>query len=470
MTRYEVASTRSARGRRALFPLAVLMTAAMFALLGNGFDSAADPALANDRDLHPLLTAGTGLLVHQGGTTATTTLEITSPTGPAFGNLLVVIASATPPFGYTLQPGINIDSVTQTAGPTSTPACAPLGTTDVFCFFSPQMPPGSSITLTIVISFDVALPSGTNFALQFDAINLSGGGGAGSVFDEYVIGEADLGDAPDPTYPTLGASNGALHVLDGVTFLGASVDAELDGQPNGTATGDDLDGNDDDDGVTFTSSIVQCFPTTLSVEASVAGLLNAWLDFDGDGSWEGPGEQIFTDTPLAPGSNPLTFVVPCGAVPGETFARFRMDTGGGLSPTGLAIDGEVEDYQVTTEADPDPAVVVVPPPVPPPGPGPRRGAIANPPPGEVSFEALIFDFPTDTHTATVNWGDGSPPEVLVVDQGAHSAALSHTYAASGSYGVVVTVEDARGGTGLGLKTVTINVGDAGSGGGPRRTR
>ena len=40
--------------------------------------------------------------------------------------------------------------------------------------------------------------------------------------------------------------------MDGVTFLGAGVDHDADGQPGPTALGDDqADGNDDEDGVVF---------------------------------------------------------------------------------------------------------------------------------------------------------------------------------------------------------------------------
>ncbi|MCU0611672.1 MAG: hypothetical protein MUE60_07795, partial [Candidatus Eisenbacteria bacterium] len=60
--------------------------------------------------------------------------------------------------------------------------------------------------------------------------------------------QLDLGDAPDPSYPTLLASDGARHITGSAVYLGAGVDAELDGQPNAGATGDDLAG-DDEDGV-----------------------------------------------------------------------------------------------------------------------------------------------------------------------------------------------------------------------------
>src|SRR5262249_13435913 len=50
--------------------------------------------------------------------------------------------------------------------------------------------------------------------------------------------------------------------------------------------------------------------------------------------------------PLAQGDNLLNFLVPRSSLAGPTYARFRVSTGGGLSPTGEAADGEVEDYRV----------------------------------------------------------------------------------------------------------------------------
>jgi hypothetical protein len=165
--------------------------------------------------------------------------------------------------------------------------------------------------------------------------------------------DIDFGDAPDPTYPTLLANDGARHILDGITFLGASVDAEPDGQPDPNALGDDNDGNDDEDGVVFNWPMLVGSPASISVTASSFGLLNAWFDFDGDGTWSQPNEHVFIDLALNAGTHILTCIVPVNAVPGITFARFRFSTQPGLSYTGLASDGEVEDYEVMIEANPD---------------------------------------------------------------------------------------------------------------------
>ena len=131
-------------------------------------------------------------------------------------------------------------------------------------------------------------------------------------------------------------------------FLGASVDQDLDGQPNATATGDDTHGvPDDEDGVTFTTPVKVGTMASVSVVASGPGKLDAWVDFNADGSWSQAGDQIFTSKPLATGANVISFAVPATATPGATFARFRFSSAGGLSFTGLALDGEVEDYAVT---------------------------------------------------------------------------------------------------------------------------
>lgn len=164
----------------------------------------------------------------------------------------------------------------------------------------------------------------------------------------------DFSDAPDPTYPTLLASDGARHVRNPDVFLGFIIDVEADGQPNNFATGDDLAGigtgtsvldrPDDEDGVVFTSIIRAGDVATVEVRASTTGMLNTWIDFNANGSWADPGEHVFDDRPISGGVNTLTFDVPADAASGLTFSRFRFNLQGGLSFTGLATDGEVEDH------------------------------------------------------------------------------------------------------------------------------
>ena len=161
----------------------------------------------------------------------------------------------------------------------------------------------------------------------------------------------DYGDAPD-SYKTLHASDGARHRIGGVAdWMGAGVDSEADGYPSVLANGDDLAGSDDEDGVTLPAVLVAgdtvasvtviTFPTNTK--------LDAWIDFNGNGVFDHPAEHLWGGTSqvlASQGSHILTFVVPADATPGTTYARFRLSVDGGLTPTGFAPDGEVEDYQV----------------------------------------------------------------------------------------------------------------------------
>lgn len=166
----------------------------------------------------------------------------------------------------------------------------------------------------------------------------------------FKVLELDYGDAPDPTYPTLYASDGASHLATG-PMLGASRDGELDGQPTVEADGDDAAGTDDEDGVVFHGSPVPGAVVMVDVTASAVGFLNAWVDFNLDGDWDDAGEQIFTDQAVAAGVNNLSFNVPVTAsTTAAPYARFRIDSAGGLAPTGQAPDGEVEDHLVREAA------------------------------------------------------------------------------------------------------------------------
>ena len=175
----------------------------------------------------------------------------------------------------------------------------------------------------------------------------------------------DFGDAPDPGYPTLLASNGARHLMGSGVYLGTCVDAELDGQPSASSDGDDSSGSlltfgtcsvagDDENGVTFTTALNPGNNAGINVTVSSACTLSAWIDFNADGDWTDAGEDIFPGgQALAAGVNPLSFSVPTGSSIGTTFSRFRVTTEGAVSFTGLASDGEVEDYSVAISAIPE---------------------------------------------------------------------------------------------------------------------
>ena len=161
----------------------------------------------------------------------------------------------------------------------------------------------------------------------------------------------DFGDAPFP-YPTL-LPDGARHAIINGVFLGGWIDPEPDGQPFPPGWGDDWDADgDDEDGVYLSWQLIPGTKAQVDVSATVPGFLNAWLDFGGDGSWAGSEDQVFADLPIAAGWNALNFEVPL--VPGDitTYARFRFSTVPGLSYSGPALDGEVEDYEIYIQQAP----------------------------------------------------------------------------------------------------------------------
>ena len=125
-------------------------------------------------------------------------------------------------------------------------------------------------------------------------------------------------------------------------FLGASRDAESDGQPDATASGDGAD----EDGLVF-DALIRGSSVAVTVTSSGAGFVNGWVDFNQDGDWDDAGEQVFSDQPVVAGPNGLQISVPAGATLGSTFARFRLTGSAGYSYFGLAPSGEVEDFQMT---------------------------------------------------------------------------------------------------------------------------
>lgn len=167
----------------------------------------------------------------------------------------------------------------------------------------------------------------------------------------------DFGDAPDdpPTfrYPTLPASNGALHlIVPGAPYLGATPpDAESTvNAANTGAVGDDNNASpDDEDGISNTPTLIVGGTASIDVDVGGSGMLNAWLDFNRDGDWADDGEQIATDQPVDPGTVTLAPAVPLSSGVGESYLRLRLcsATGDCDTPDGIAADGEVEDHAVT---------------------------------------------------------------------------------------------------------------------------
>ncbi len=213
---------------------------------------------------------------------------------------------------------------------------------------------------SVAVTVPCSAVAGSSFA-RFRISTAGGLSPSGSATDgeveDYAItfAEVDLGDAPD-SYGTSFAANGPIHTISPGLFLGPCVDSEGDAQAPLDGTGDDLaagtavgtcNNNDDEDGIAFSlGAFIACEPSQIFVEASAAGRLDAWIDWNRDGDFADLGEAIAVNQAVGAGITPLTITSSCDAVSGATFARFRLSSAGGLAPTGPAADGEVEDYAV----------------------------------------------------------------------------------------------------------------------------
>lgn len=172
----------------------------------------------------------------------------------------------------------------------------------------------------------------------------------------------DWGDAP-ASYQTIGAT-GARHQVVANFWLGASgpgvhIDDEAAGQPSVNADGDDTNGVDDEDGVAFYSSpttgvvpwqigsYTQADVTVTLPQSVPTARVDAWVDFNADGDFADAGEHVLDSVAVTQGTHPLGFFIPPNAVPGPTYARFRLGTALGQTFSGPASNGEVEDYKVT---------------------------------------------------------------------------------------------------------------------------
>lgn len=257
--------------------------------------------------------------------------------------------------------------------------------TDEQIFSNKTLAPGSH-------SENIAVPAnlavGNSYA-RFRCSNVGGlaptGHITGGEVEDYLVSlqpdssvtatAVDYGDAPDTgtgtqtgNYQTLPNDNGASHILgvENAPYLGACVDSDGNTAQDFVATADDFgpaagvtpaviigtcSGGDDEDGVVLNSELKQATPASISVTASAgtnACKLNAWIDYNQDGVFNNSNEKVANNQTIASGTTAtLTPTIPANSLAGITYARFRCASSGGLNSTGAAVDGEVEDYQVS---------------------------------------------------------------------------------------------------------------------------
>lgn len=291
-----------------------------------------------------------------GGLDVNPAVDIVRFTGPAQSRFVLQLVDGVVPFNAALGTGVD-DTTVAPAGPTDgsqfvvTRNGAPLvqGVDYIFAYnsvtnqvsFEPLT--GFFGSGTYVITVNNSAATGIK-DLAGNSLQANQANGTSLFLTIIIPAFRDYGDAPAP-YPTLAVNNGPAHDVDGATYLGAGVSVEGDGQPSSTASGDG-----GDDGVTFNTGFFPGLSANMTVLASTAGLLQAWIDWNHDGDWTDPGEQVATNLALVAGPNTVTVTVPTiaqGLAAGQTtFARFRFSTQAGLGITGTATNGEVEDYAI----------------------------------------------------------------------------------------------------------------------------
>ncbi len=214
------------------------------------------------------------------------------------------------------------------------------------------VPPGTNLMNFVVPEEAVVGPTYARFRIStapdLEYYGAMGGGEVEDYLVQVVEPEYDFGDAPEPFFATTLANQGAVHPIDGWTYLGYAVDGESDGVPSTEATTDDTVGADDEDGV-FVPILKPGHPATITVIAHKPGILHGWIDFDDDDIWEEGDEKVFNGVELTEGTHSLDIAVPEIADVGWTFARFRYCHDREIGPSGMGTPGEVEDYRVMVD-------------------------------------------------------------------------------------------------------------------------
>ncbi|MEM6474089.1 MAG: GEVED domain-containing protein, partial [Planctomycetota bacterium] len=163
----------------------------------------------------------------------------------------------------------------------------------------------------------------------------------------------DYGDAPAPYTSTM-VDGGPRHRVDPLFSLGVNVSADSDAElPNADTF---------DDGITLPTTFQAGFSRSVGINLNNAdgrtAFVDAWFDWNQNGQFDDNEQVTFATggasgrTPIAPGGNSVLLTVPADAVPGQTFARFRLSESPVLGPEGDGGFGEVEDYSIVVTTNP----------------------------------------------------------------------------------------------------------------------
>jgi hypothetical protein len=214
-----------------------------------------------------------------------------------------------------------------------------------------------NITVNVPVGASVGAGRGARFRLTSTASpGATGASGQGEV-EDYTVTIA----APTLDFGDFNLFSAASSTANNNLRLGASVDAEGAATTNPTATGDDITGTDDENGVTVPAAITQGTATSLTVNVTntigTTAFLNAWIDFNGNGVLTDAGEQIATNTSVANATSnsnrTVSFTVPAVVKTGTVGVRVRITNVSSPGPDGQDGNGEVEDYTTSITANTD---------------------------------------------------------------------------------------------------------------------
>ncbi len=192
---------------------------------------------------------------------------------------------------------------------------------------------------------------------------VNGNGCKDTLNDPAIINvpDCDFGDLPDasitglsPDYETTLADNGPYHYIIPMLSLGDDIDGESDATPDGMAKGDDDDAiPDDEDGITFFSSLNIVPGGTIKLPIDVVNgtgttaYLEGWIDWNGDGFLDAGEIIVDIDDSTTPFPAFITVAVPNTIADNVPIGvRFRLSHTPDMTPYGKAESGEIEDYLI----------------------------------------------------------------------------------------------------------------------------
>lgn len=169
----------------------------------------------------------------------------------------------------------------------------------------------------------------------------------------------DYGDLPDTSagngpldYDTNDSNGGPSHVIDADLFIGSTIDTESDGQQNPAANGDGAD----EDGLSFPATAdispgaVINLPIDVTNNTGATAHYEIWIDWNGDGDFNDPGEMVADLSDNGAGNFGQTFIpitVPANTdINQQIGVRARLSNTNNMTPNGQVGSGEVEDYLI----------------------------------------------------------------------------------------------------------------------------